>query len=126
MFQALFVIVAMTAIVFVGGNVIGNPVDILINPDATQAARARVIAHYGLDQPLWRQYLLFPRALAPGDFGDTFVYDHPALGLILERLPATPELTISALLLVPVVALPLRIYHGPRPERLAPRIIMAG
>ncbi|MGO7704589.1 ABC transporter permease, partial [Rhizobium ruizarguesonis] len=44
----------MTIIVFIGVNVIGNPVDILINQDANQAERALVIAHYGLDQPLWK------------------------------------------------------------------------
>ncbi|MGO7353055.1 ABC transporter permease, partial [Rhizobium ruizarguesonis] len=83
--QALFVVVAMTIIVFIGVNVIGNPVDILINPDANQAERALVIAHYGLDQPLWKQYLLFLKGLLHGDFGNSFVYGRPALGLILER-----------------------------------------
>ena len=57
--QACFVMLAMTVIVFIGVNVIGNPIDILISPDATQADRARTIAALGLDQPLWRQYLLF-------------------------------------------------------------------
>ena len=47
----------MTVIVFVGVNVIGNPVDILISPEANQAERARIIAELGLDQPLWEQYL---------------------------------------------------------------------
>ena len=57
--QALFVLLAMSVIVFIGVHVIGNPVDILISPEADQAERARVIAALGLDQPLWRQYLLF-------------------------------------------------------------------
>jgi peptide/nickel transport system permease protein len=124
--QALFVIVAMTIIVFVGVNVIGNPVDILINPDANQAERARVIAHYGLDQPLWRQYLLFLRGLVHGDFGDSFVYSRPALGLILERLPATLELALSALVIALVIGLPLGLYAGLYPDRFSSRIIMSG
>lgn len=124
--QAVFVILAMTIIVFIGVNVIGNPVDILINPDANQAERMRVIAHYGLDQPLWKQYLLFLQGLTQGDFGDSFVYGRPALGLILERLPATLELAISALLLALVVGLPLGLYAGLYPNRVSSRLIMSG
>ncbi|MEO3432818.1 ABC transporter permease [Inquilinus sp. CAU 1745] len=126
MMQALLVIFAMTVIVFVGVNVIGNPVDILINPDANQAERARVIAHYGLDQPLWRQYLAFLSGLIHGEFGDSFVYNRPALGLILDRLPATLELAISALLIALVIGLPLGLYAGIYPERLPSRVIMSG
>lgn len=126
MMQALLVIFAMTVIVFVGVNVIGNPVDILINPDANQAERARVIAHYGLDQPLWRQYLAFLSGLIHGEFGDSFVYNRPALGLILDRLPATLELAISALLIALVIGLPLGLYAGIYPERLSSRVIMSG
>ncbi|MBD8665745.1 MAG: ABC transporter permease [Alphaproteobacteria bacterium] len=124
--QALFVVLAMTVIVFVGVNVIGNPVDILINPDANQVERARVIAHYGLDQPLWKQYFLFLQGLAQGNFGDSFVYGRPALGLILERLPATLELAVTALGLALVVGLPLGLYAGLYPNRISSRVIMTG
>jgi peptide/nickel transport system permease protein len=126
MMQALLVIFAMTVIVFVGVSVIGNPVDILINPDANQAERARVIAHYGLDQPLWRQYLAFLHGLLQGNFGESFVYDRPALGLILERLPATLELAIGALLIALVIGLPLGLYAGLYPNRISSRVIMSG
>jgi len=126
MIQAVFVIFAMTVIVFVGVNVIGNPVDILINPDANQAERARVIAHYGLDQPLWMQYLFFLKGLTQGDFGNSFVYGRPALGLILERLPATLELAITALAIAVVIGLPLGLYAGLYPNRISSRIIMTG
>ena len=124
--QALFVVLAMTVIVFVGVNVIGNPVDILINPDANQVERARVIAHYGLDQPLWKQYFLFLQGLAQGNFGDSFVYGRQALGLILERLPATLELAVTALGLALVVGLPLGLYAGLYPNRISSRVIMTG
>ncbi|SNR69871.1 ABC transporter permease [Puniceibacterium sediminis] len=124
--QALFVILAMTLIVFIGVSVIGNPVDILINPDANAAERTRVIAHYGLDQPLWRQYAIFLQGLLHGDFGDSFVYGRPALGLILERMPATLELAFSALVIALVVGLPLGLYAGLYPDRLSSRVIMSG
>ncbi|MDQ0327622.1 peptide/nickel transport system permease protein [Rhodopseudomonas julia] len=124
--QALFVIVAMTVIVFVAVNVIGNPVDILINPDANQAERARVIAEYGLDQPLWRQYIDFLAGLLRGDFGNSFVYGRSALQVILERFPATLELALSALVIALIVGLPLGLYAGLRPRSVASRIIMSG
>lgn len=124
--QAIFVILAMTLIVFMGVNVIGNPVDILINPDANHAERAMLIAHYGLDQPLWRQYLTFLQGLMHGDFGNSFVYGRPALGVILERLPATLELAITALMIAVVVGIPLGLYAGLYPQRLSSRLIMSG
>ncbi|MGV0819813.1 ABC transporter permease [Martelella sp. AMO21009] len=124
--QALFVIIAMTIIVFIGVNVIGNPVDILINPDANQAERARVIAFYGLDKPLWEQYLLFLRGLLHGDFGNSFVYGRPALTIILQRLPATLELAFSALIIAIVIGIPLGLYAGLYPDRPSSHFIMSG
>ena len=74
----------MTAIVFVGVHVIGNPVDILISPEADQAERARIIASMGLDQPLWRQYTYFLYDALHGDLGRSFVFNEPALKLIAQ------------------------------------------
>jgi len=75
--QALFVIIAMSVIVFIGVHVVGNPVDILISPEADQAERARIIAQLGLDQPLWKQYLLFVVDALHGDLGHSFVFNEP-------------------------------------------------
>ncbi|TPW26534.1 ABC transporter permease [Pararhizobium mangrovi] len=124
--QALFVIVAMTIIVFIGVNVIGNPVDILINPDANQAERARLIAHLGLDKPLWDQYFVFVTGVLHGNFGNSFVYSRPALDVILERLPATIELAVSALVIAIVIGIPLGMYAGLRPRSPISRLIMTG
>ncbi|WP_138470889.1 ABC transporter permease [Poseidonocella sp. HB161398] len=124
--QAGFVIFAMTLIVFLGVNVIGNPVDILINPDLNQAERLRVIQNLGLDQPLWRQYLGFLHGLAQGNFGDSFVYGRPALQVIAERLPATLELALCAMVIAIVIGLPLGLYAGLYPERISSRLIMTG
>jgi peptide/nickel transport system permease protein len=124
--QAAFVILAMTVIVFVGIAVIGNPVDILISPDADQAERTRAIAALGLDRPLWEQYLRFLWAALHGDLGRSFVFNEPALRLILERMPATMELAVTAVLLALVIGLPLGLYAGLRPESFGGRAIMAG
>jgi peptide/nickel transport system permease protein len=124
--QALFVVLAMTAIVFLGVNVIGNPVDILISPDADQAERVRAIAALGLDKPLWQQYLIFLRGALHGDLGRSFVFNEPALQLIAGRMPATMELAVTAVLLSIFVGIPLGLYAGLHPNGMVGRATMAG
>ncbi len=124
--QALFVVLAMSVIVFIGVHVIGNPVDILISPEADQAERARIIAALGLDQPLWEQYLLFVKDALHGNLGRSFVFNEPALRLIAQRMPATMELAVTAVLLSVVLGIPLGLYAGLYPQGVAARTIMAG
>ena len=124
--QACFVVLAMTAIVFVGVHVIGNPVDILISPEADQAERARIIASMGLDQPLWRQYGYFLWDALHGDLGRSFVFNEPALRLIAQRMPATLELAVTAVLFSIIFGVPLGLYAGLRPDGFSARAIMAG
>ena len=124
--QAVFVVLAMTVIVFIGVNVIGNPIDILISPEADAAERARAIAALGLDRPLWQQYLSFLFGLLHGDLGRSFVYNEPALRVILQRLPATMELAVAAVLISVALGLPAGLYAGLRPNAPAARAMMAG
>ncbi len=124
--QSLFVVVAMTAIVFLAVNVIGDPIDILISPDANQVERERIVAQLGLDQPLWRQYLTFVSSALQGDFGRSFVYGMPALQVILERMPATIELALGAMVLSVLIGVPLGLYTGLRPDTLFSKIAMSG
>ena len=124
--QALFVVLAMTVIVFLGVNVIGNPIDILISPDADQAERVRAIAALGLDKPLWQQYLIFLRGALLGDLGRSFVFNEPALQLIAGRMPATMELAVTAVLLSVFVGIPLGLYAGLHPDGIVGRATMAG
>lgn len=124
--QACFVILAMTVIVFIGVHVIGNPVDILISPEADQAERARIIAEFGLDQPLWQQYLVFLRDALHGNLGRSFVFNEPALTLIAQRMPATMELAVTAVLLSIIIGIPLGLFAGLYPENPVSRTIMAG
>jgi peptide/nickel transport system permease protein len=123
--QAALVMLVMSALVFVGVYAIGNPIDVLLSPDATQDIRAAAIARYGLDQPLWRQYATFVGNLLSGDFGRSFVFGLPVLQLILSRLPATLELTLAAVLAATLVGVPLGIYAGYRPDSALAKSIMA-
>jgi peptide/nickel transport system permease protein len=124
--QAVVVLFAMSLLVFVGVYAIGNPVDILINPQADQAEREHAIAALGLDRPLWVQYLRFLEGAVHGDLGNSFVHNTPALGLILERMPATMELALIAMLIAIVLGIPLGLWAGLKPESAAGRSIMAG
>lgn len=122
--QSVLVLLVMSLLVFLGVYAIGNPVDILISPDANQAERLRIIAAFGLDQPLWRQYLLFLQNAAAGNLGRSFAFATPALALILERFPATMELAVSAMLLSVGVGIPLGLVAGLRPHGLLGKTIM--
>ena len=124
--QALFVVLAMTVIVFIGVNVIGNPIDILISPEADQAERLRAIAALGLDKPLWQQYLVFLGGILHGDFGRSFVFNEPAMRIIMQRLPATLELAFMAVLISIVIGIPAGLYAGLRPNGFLARTLMAG
>ncbi|MCA3261771.1 MAG: ABC transporter permease [Telmatospirillum sp.] len=123
--QALVVMLAISALVFAGVYGIGNPIDVLISPDATQAIRLATIAAYGLDQPLHIQYRDFLLRLLAGDFGRSFVFNMPVLDLILSRLPATLELTLVAVLGATAIGVPLGMYAGYRPDSIAARLVMA-
>lgn len=123
--QAALVMLAMSVLVFVGVYAIGNPIDVLISPDAPQDIRAATIQHYGLDLPLWEQYLAFLGRLLQGDLGRSFVLNMPVLDLVLSRLPATLELALVSVLVGAFVGIPLGIYAGYSPDSPVAKGIMA-
>jgi peptide/nickel transport system permease protein len=69
----------MSLIVFFGVYAIGDPVEILISPEADQIERERAKVALGLDLPLWEQYFVFLGAALQGDLGRSFVFNEPAL-----------------------------------------------
>src|SRR3954469_9956141 len=95
--QSLFVLVVMSFLVFIGVYAIGNPVDLLVNPQADEIERVRATAALGLDKPLIAQFTTFLERAASGDLGRSFVYNVPAIQLILDKLPATLELALAAM-----------------------------
>jgi peptide/nickel transport system permease protein len=124
--QAVLVLFVMSVLVFIGVYAIGNPIDILINPQADQQEREHAIAALGLDRPMWTQFLAFLAGALRGDLGNSFVHNTSALRLILERMPATLELAIAAMLIAIVLGIPLGLWAGLKPNTAAGRTIMAG
>ena len=124
--QAAIVVFLMSVIVFFGVNVIGDPVYMLVSPDADQADIEAAIARLGLDLPVHEQYLRFLKGAAQGDLGNSFIFGEPALKLILHHMPATLELAFTALFLAVAFGIPLGLYAGLRPDSPLAKGIMAG
>ena len=115
----------MSLIVFSGVNLVGDPVDMLVNPDADQMEIDRVIKDLGLDKPLTEQYWYFVTNAFKGDLGRSFIFGEPALKLIIQRMPATIELALFSLFIAIVFGIPLGMYAGLKPNSRASRTIMA-
>ena len=124
--QAGVVVLLMSFLVFSGVFLVGDPVDILISDEADEEDRERAIAGLGLDKPFHMQYLLFLRGALRGDLGESFIFEEPALLLIVERMPATMELALFALLIAVVIGIPLGMFAGFRPESITAKTIMSG
>jgi len=124
--QMIVVLFVVSILVFMLTNFIGDPVDMLVPENATveqvESARARL----GLNKPLPVQYGIFLKDVLHGNFGKSYTYGKPAMGLIMERMPATLELVAIAALLVLFIAIPLGVYAGAYPKRRSSRIIMSG
>ena len=124
--QTLVVLVVMSILVFAGVYAIGNPVDLLVDPNLGQEARDRAIEELGLNRPLWEQYFVYLGNLVQGDLGRSFVYNEQALQVILERLPATLELALSALAIAIILGIPLGVTAGYQAQTTMSRTIISG
>jgi peptide/nickel transport system permease protein len=124
--QAVLVVAVMATIVFVSIFMIGNPVDVLANPNADQKEMAEIAARLGLDKPLWEQFALFVWNGLHGDLGRSFVFNEPALKLIIQRMPATMELALLALVFSIAIGIPLGVIAGLYPDNIVGRSIMGG
>lgn len=124
--QALVVVLLMSVIVFFGVSIVGDPVYMLVSPDADQAEIAATIERLGLDRPVWKQYLLFLKSAALGNLGDSFIFGQPALQLVLQHMPATMELAFTALMLAIAIGIPLGLFAGLYPDSALSKGIMAG
>jgi peptide/nickel transport system permease protein len=116
----------MSIIVFVGIFAIGNPVDVLINPEATEAEKEKTIRDLGLDRPLWEQYFVFLKNAVKGNLGNSFVHNRPAIKLIFERMPATFELATCSMMIAVILGIPLGLWAGLRPGTASGKSIMSG
>ena len=124
--EAAAALMLVSMLVFTGVYAIGDPVAMLLPPDASPAAEAALRADLGLDRSLPLQYARFVGDALHGDLGRSFYYREPAIAVILERLPATLELALVAMVLAVGLGVPLGLLAGARPGSLADRAIVTG
>ena len=124
--QTLLVLAVTSLIVFFGLYVIGDPVEILVNPVADELEKARARSALGLDKPIIEQYGVFLKGALTGELGTSFVFGRPAMDVIVERMPATLELAALAMVIAVALGVPLGLYAGLRPNSALSKLIMAG
>lgn len=122
---AVFVLFGVATVVFFIARMTGDPVSIMLPPDATIEQEQGLRASLGLDLPLIQQYLIFLGNLLKLDFGMSLRYDLPALKLILERMPATMQLGGAAMIFSLVIAVPAGIITAVKKGKFSEKIIMS-
>jgi peptide/nickel transport system permease protein len=124
--QSLLVVAVMATLVFLGIYAVGDPIDLLANPNADQQEREAIARSLGLDRPLYQQFGIFVLNALQGDLGRSFVYNVPAVEVIAQRLPATLVLALVALVFSILLGVPLGVLAGMKPETWFGRTIMSG
>lgn len=117
--QSLYVAVGLSLLVFLLLHLTGDPALVILPPYASPEEVAAFRERMGFNDPLAVQYLTFLGHAALGDFGTSFIQGEPALRLVLERMPATVELSVAAMLFALLVALPAGIVAAARRDRPA-------
>ena len=110
--QAFICIWGITFIVFILGRLSGDPAMLYAPPDATEEDIKDIQAQLGLDKPLPTQYWIFLTRAIQGDLGYSFKWQEPAISLVLDKIPATLELTSAALVITLIIALPVGIMSA--------------
>jgi peptide/nickel transport system permease protein len=113
----------VTLAVFALLRMTGDPLSFLLPPDATKEDREHFIAAYRFNEPIWKQYLLFNKNILSGRFGKSVRWDsRDGLDVFLSRLPATLQLTSTAMALSVVLGVVLGAISATRPDSLVDRL----
>lgn len=107
--QAIFVLLGVSLVAFIILHLSGDPLSLLISSGATPEQEAAIRTKMGLDDPLYIQYFRFLAQILHGDFGESLYYKQSTLSLIMNRLPATIQLTFAGILVAIVIGIPFGI-----------------
>jgi len=124
LFHSAIVMLVISFIVFFIMFKAGDPVQLLLPPDATQQDVIAMQHALGLDQSFIKQYEAFLENVAKGNLGNSFVYGQPALQVVFERLPATLELSVIAMIVSILLGIPLGVIASIKPESWYSKLIM--
>ncbi len=122
--RALLTIALVVTFAFVVLRLSGDPALMIMSPDAPPEALAAFRKAWGLDEPIWLQYLRYFTAILQGELGQSFRDGRPALQLVAERIPATLQLTIPALMLKVGLGIPAGIYAALHRNSAIDRAVM--
>ncbi|MDQ3461270.1 MAG: ABC transporter permease [Deinococcota bacterium] len=122
--QAIGVLIFVGTLVFFLLNIAGDPVELLAPENATQAQIDQIRINFGLDQPLYLQYWRFLSSAIQGDLGRSFQTGQPAMGMIVERFPATAQLVLAAMLMALVLGVPMGVMAANRHGSLVDRTLL--
>ena len=125
LFQGFWVVVGVTATVFVVTRVFGDPVALMLPLNASDAQRAAFAAQIGLDQPLPVQFWRFLGDILTLNFGDSLWQRRPAIDVVFERLPNTALLVAAGLGLAVLVSIPLGAIAALRPGGVVDRLVVS-
>ena len=123
--RAVLTIALVVSFAFVVLRLSGDPALTIMSPEAPPEAIAAFRRAWGLDQPIWVQYLRYFGAILQGELGQSMRDGRPALTIVLERIPATLLLTIPALLLKVGIGVPAGIYAALHRNSMTDRLVMA-
>ncbi len=124
--QGVVVLILVSMVCFAMFRFTGDPVVMLAGKDANYEEREQIRVAYGLDRPVYEQYLTFLKGAVQGDFGKSYVSKIDALDTILERFPATFELAFTAMCISFVLGVGLGVIVSISPNGIISRMIMAG
>jgi peptide/nickel transport system permease protein len=122
--QGIFTAFLVFTAVFFIMRLSGDPTLLFLPPEATQEDIDRFRKEKGWDRPLVVQYVDYLGDVLRGDFGESLTYSGPALDTVLERLPATLELTFVAFAITVVIAIPAGLISAVRPNTLLSQAVM--
>lgn len=123
--QMIIVLFVVSILVFGVTRFTGDPVMLLVPQDATEDQIAEARADLGLDKPLYMQYAVFAKNALHGNLGTSFVFRQSATELIIERMSATLEMTVFAMLIAAVLAIPMGVFAGAYPKNPISKVIMS-
>jgi peptide/nickel transport system permease protein len=101
----------------------GDPARILLGTKSTPEAIARIRAQFGLDQPLWLQFVYFVKNLFQGDMGKSILYKTQVLDIVVERVAPTAFLVAGSVVLALALAVPIAALAANRKGRMADHVI---
>jgi len=112
--QSIIMVVLVATFVFFLGRLTGNPVDLILPEDSTPEDRVEMIKTLGLDRPIHEQFLIFAANALRGDLGTSIRFHEPAVELFFSRLPNTLYLSVPAMLVAVLMAVPLGVISALR------------